>query len=215
MTTLETLRSRAVALGAAPLCDALGRRFSHRLHLHDLIGPPSSSPLFGPVATIRFLPRRPDLIDPSRHGFDALARAACAGAPAGAVLVAAAGQDQPVAGGKKLALAKALGFSGLLTDGRVRDLAEADDIGIGVWARGEAVRNANDVLMGCDAGVSVDLDGVTVSPGDWVYADRAGAVVVPSGALDQTLAEAEALAEKDARIVADTLQADVDPQQSR
>ena len=108
---------------------------------------------------MRFLPVRPDLIDPQSQSFDALSREAAGGAPDGAVLIAAAGQDQPVAGGKKLALVKALGFSGLLTDGRVRDLAEADDIGVPVWARGEAVRNANDVLMGWEVDVAVDLGG--------------------------------------------------------
>ena len=214
MSANESLLSRAAALGAAPLCDVLGKRFSHRLHLQDVVGPPSASPLFGPAATMRFLPVRPDLIDAQSQSFDALARQAAADAPDGAVLVAAAGQDQPVAGGKKLALVKALGFSGLLTDGRVRDLAEADDIGVPVWARGEAVRNANDVLMGWEVDVAVDLAGVTVSPGDWVYADRSGAVVSPAGALEQTLTEAEALAAKDARFVADTLDASADRRES-
>ncbi len=214
MASHLSLTSRARALGAAPICDVLGRSYSHRLHLHDLIGPPSGTPVFGPAATVRFLPLRPDLVDAERHSFDALARAAAAQAPDGAVLVASAGQDQPVAGGKKLARAKSLGFSGLLTDGRVRDLAEADEIGIPVWARGEAVRNANDVLMGWEAGVAVDLGGVAVSPGDWVYADRAGAVVIPAGALEQTLAEAEALAERDAALVADTLERAADQRES-
>ncbi len=205
MTDIGRQKERAVALSCAPLCDALGRAYSHRLHLHDLIGPPSGTPLFGPATTIRFLPLRPDLVDPERHGFDALARQAAAGAALGSVLVAAAGQDQPVAGGKKLAVLAALGLGGLLTDGRVRDLAEADELGIPVWARGEAVRNANDVLMGWEAGVAVDLAGVTVAPGDWVYADHSGAVVIPAGAVDSTLDAAEALAAKDARTVADTL----------
>ncbi|MGI9539762.1 MAG: RraA family protein [Miltoncostaeaceae bacterium] len=202
---MQELVARASALGCAPLCDALGRDHTHRLHIHDLVGPPSGAPLFGPAVTIRFLPLRPDLVDPERHGFDALARRAAAGAPEGAVLVAAAGQDQPVAGGKKLALVKALGLAGLLTDGRVRDLAEADDLDVAVWARGEAVRNANDALMGWEADVAFDLAGATVVPGDWVYADRSGAVVVPSGAVEETLDAAEALADRDARTVADTL----------
>lgn len=205
MPSMQELIARASALGCAPLCDVLGRTYAHRLHLHDLIGPPSGSPLFGPAATVRFLPLRPDLVDAERQSFDALARQAAAGAPDGAVLVAAAGQDQPVAGGKKLALLKALGLGGLLTDGRVRDLAEADDLGVAVWARGEAVRNANDVLMGWEAGVAVDLAGVTVAPGDWVYADGAGALVIPAGAVEETIEAAEALAEKDARTVARTL----------
>lgn len=205
MRHIERLTARVRALGCAPLVDALGREHGHRLHLHDLIGPPSERPLFGPAATVRFLPLRPDLVDPERQSFDALAREAAAGAPEGAVLVAAAGQDQPVAGGKKLALVKALGLRGLLTDGRVRDLAEADDLEIAVWARGEAVRNANDVLMGWEAGVAVDIAGVTVAPGDWIYADRSGAVVIPAEALEETIGAAEALAEKDARTVAETL----------
>lgn len=171
--------------------------------------------MLGPAVTMRFLPLRPDLVDVEAQSFGALATHAAQGGPSGAVLVAAAGQDQPVAGGKKLAALQALGLAGLLTDGRVRDLAEADDIGIPVWARGEAVRNANDVLMSWEVGVPVDLSGVCVSPGDWVYADSAGAVVIPAGELERTLDEAEALDAEDARVVAATLATQQDRRESR
>lgn len=195
---------RAARLGAAPLCDALGRRHAHRAHVHDLVSPTPDRPLFGPALTMRFLPLRRDLVDPSVHDFGALVAAAGAGADlTGRVLVAAADDtEQAVAGGKKLSRLRNHGLLGLVTDGRVRDLAEGAEMGLAIWCRGEAVKNANDVLMAFETDVPVSLAGVTVVAGDWVYADRSGAVVIPAADVDDVLADAEAIAERDAAEVA-------------
>jgi 4-hydroxy-4-methyl-2-oxoglutarate aldolase len=196
----DDLISRAGRIGCAPIVDALGARHSHRSHLHDLVAPAPGHSLTGPVMTMRFLPLRHDLVEPGRHDFGALLDAAAESrALDGLVLVCAADDsEQAVAGGKKLARLQSLGLGGLVTDGRVRDFAEASEMGLAVWCRGEAVRNANDALMAWETDVPVSLAGTAVAPGDWIHADAAGAVVIPGDEVAGVLAEAAAIVERDA-----------------
>ncbi len=200
----DELIALAGRIGCAPIVDALGVRHRHRSHLHDLVAPAPGRRLTGPVMTMRFLPLRRDLVDPGRHDFGALlAAAAESRALDGMVLVCAADDpEQAVAGGKKLARLRSLGLGGLVTDGRVRDFAEASEMGLAVWCRGEAVRNANDVLMAWETGVAVSLAGTAVAPGDWIHADASGAVVIPGNDVAGVLAEAAAIVERDAAQVA-------------
>ena len=51
------------------------------------------------------------------------------------------------------------------------------------------------------ADVAVEVGGVTIVPGDYIYADTAGAVVIPAGSIDDILAEAHRVDEEDARAV--------------
>lgn len=198
-TSDAELEAIATRVGCAPICDALVRRHGHRAHLHDLVAPPPGRVLSGRALTMRFLPLRNDLRDASRHDFGALLlRAAESERLSGRVLVAAAGDaEQAVAGGKKLSRARNLGLRGVLTDGRVRDLAEAAEMGLAIWCAGEAVRNANETLMAWEVGGPVRLGGVSVFPGDWIHADRSGAVVVPGDDVVDTLAEAERIVARD------------------
>jgi 4-hydroxy-4-methyl-2-oxoglutarate aldolase len=53
----------------------------------------------------------------------------------------------------------------------------------------------------CDAGsgqVPVVLDGVGVMPGQYVFADSSGAVVIPDGQIEEVLAEARNIEAADA-----------------
>ena len=45
------------------------------------------------------------------------------------------------------------------------------------------------------------LAGVTIFPGDYVYADRSAAVVIPAGDLDTVLQEAAQIEENDAKYI--------------
>ena len=81
-------------------------------------------------------------------------------------------------GGNLAAAAVRSGWAGLVIDGAVRDVAElaACDVGIRALApfplptdrRGEGQRD-----------LPVQLQGVWVRPGDWLYADADGIVVLP------------------------------------
>ena len=183
-------------LTAAAICDALAKRHDHRAHILDLITPTPGEVLFGQAATIRFFPNRRDHHS-AEDRFDQLLQAV---AGTGHVLVLGCGghEDQALAGGKKVARIEAAGFTGLLTDGRLRDLEEIAGFDFVAYCGGETVRAAGDDVTPLAANVPVEIDGVGVLPGDWIYADGAGAVVIPAGDLDAVLADAHLIEEKDA-----------------
>lgn len=181
------------------------RRHGHRAHVVDLVGPAPERWLLGRALTMQFMPLRADLLEPGRHDFGALLDEAVADVdPSGAVLVVSSWghPDAPVAGGKKLSRLANLGLAGLVADARLRDFAEVVELGLGAWCRGETVRQGGETIMPFAANVPVALGGVTVIPGDWVYADASGAVVVPGDDLRAVLEEAARIEERDAAEVA-------------
>lgn len=197
-------------LSASSLCDAMMRRHAHRAHIDGLVSPAPDRVLAGPAVTMRFLPLRRDLVDPAVHDFGAMLEAAVGDAPDGRVLVASSAghPGAALAGGKKLARIRNLGLAGILCDGSLRDFAEVVDLGIAAWCRGETVRQAGDILMPYAANVPVAVGGVTVVPGDWVVADRSGAVVVPAADLRGVAEEAVRIEARDAAEVTRAAAAD-------
>ena len=189
-------------LTAAAICDAVAKRHDHRAHILDLITPTPGDVLFGQAATIRFFPNRRDHHS-SEDRFDHLLSAV---AGTGQVLVLGCGghEDQALAGGKKVARIEAAGFTGLLTDGRLRDLEEIAEFDVVAYCGGESVRAAGDEVTPLAANVPVEIDGVGVLPGDWIYADSAGAVIIPAGDIEAVLADARVIEEQDAAAVTAT-----------
>jgi regulator of RNase E activity RraA len=179
-------------------------RHAHRCHVDGLVSPAPGGVAFGPAATMRCLPRREDLRDPARHDFVPLFREAVGAEPRGKVLVIAAEgyPGESVAGGKKLTRLEIGGCSGLVTDGSLRDFAGLAEMPFSAWCSGETVRWAGDNLMPYEAGVPVELRGVTVVPGDYVYADASGVVVIPGADVAAVLEEAVRIEERDARTIA-------------
>lgn len=189
-------------LTAAAICDALAKRHDHRAHILDLITPTPGEVLFGQAATIRYFPNRRDHHS-AEDRFDQLLQAVTG---TGQVLVLGCGghEDQALAGGKKVARIEAAGFAGLLTDGRLRDLEQIAGFDLVAYCGGETVRGAGDEVTPLAANVPVEIDGVGVLPGDWIYADGAGAVVIPAADIDTVLADAHLIEEKDAAAVTAT-----------
>lgn len=187
-------------VSSASLCDAMSALHPHRAHVLDLMSPTPGEVLFGKVATMRFFPNRADHHSAKDRFDDLLGEVT----ETGNVLVIAGGgyPDQAVAGGKKVARIEAAGFTGLLTDARIRDMDEIADFDIVCYASGETVRAAGDDSRPLEANVPVEIDGVGVLPGDWVYADNAGAVFIPVDDLDEVLERAREIERKDAAAVA-------------
>jgi regulator of RNase E activity RraA len=194
----DTWRRRALAVGCAPLVDAMGRLHRHRAHLPALRSPTPGRVLLGPAVTMQFVPTRDDL---PQRGFGEVFAEAVRDAPPGAVLVIGSGgyPDVSHAGGVKLTRVATHGLAGVLADGLLRDFGELAALGFATWCRGEAVRWGGDSVMPHAAHVAVEVAGVTVVPGDLVYVDAAGGVVVPAGSVDAVLAEAETIVGDDAR----------------
>lgn len=189
-------------LSSAAICDAMAQRFDHRADILDLVTSTPGEVLFGQAATIRFFPNRRDHHSADDR-FDHLLEAV---AGSGHVLVLGAGghPDQALAGGRKVARIEAAGFTGILTDGRLRDLEEIAAFDLVAYCGGETVRAAGDDVTPLAANVPVEIDGVGVLPGDWIFADGAGAVVIPCNAVAEVLAGAHLIAERDAAAVTAT-----------
>src|SRR5438046_118273 len=120
-------------------------------------------------------------------------------APAGSVLVCAAGDSNwAMAGGNVCAYAQQRGIAGFVVDGLVRDLAETRERRVPVFARGVIASPAVGKTPGL-LDVPVVCGGVTVAPGDVVVADEEGIVVLPKAHAEAILAQALQRADKDAK----------------
>lgn len=120
----------------------------------------------GPVATVKC------------HEDNSLVKAAVDAPGLGRVLVVDGGGSlrKALLGGNLGAAAARNGWAGVVIDGAVRDVAELAGCDLGIRAlapmpMATVKRNAG------EAGVAVQLQGVWVRPGDWLYADGDGMVV--------------------------------------
>ncbi|MFI6579622.1 RraA family protein [Embleya sp. NPDC050493] len=187
------------ALGCAALVDAMGRVHGHRSHVLPLVSPEPGSHLFGPAATISYMPYRDDVEQTSETFADFFYRAV-GDSPAGKVLVLSSGGYPEVShgGGTKLSRAANHGLAGVLADGRLRDFGRLEEYGFSTWCRGESVRWGGDTVMPYAAGVTVEFGGVCVVPGDYVFADASGAVVIPRRSLTRVVEAAHRVDIEDA-----------------
>ncbi len=122
----------------------------------------------GPVSTVKC------------HEDNTLVKAVLDTPGEGRVLVVDGGASlrRALVGGNLAAAAARNGWAGIVVDGCVRDIAELRASGVGIRAlalmpmptekRNEGQRD-----------VPVQLQGVWVRPGDWLYADKDGIVLAP------------------------------------
>ncbi len=101
--------------------------------------------------------------------------------------------------------AKAKGISGVVIDGACRDLDDCVDAGFNVYARGAVVATARGRVQEEATNVMIQFGGVQVRPGDIVMGDKSGVVVIPVEKLDEVLAKAESLYEKEEAMLSEIL----------
>lgn len=112
------------------------------------------------------------------HEDNVLVRSTLETAGEGQVLVVDGGGSLRCAlvGGNLGVLAQKNGWAGIVVNGCVRDSAELNVCDIGV--RALALHPQRSVRKGVgERDVSVSIAGVTVRPGDWIYADADGVLV--------------------------------------
>lgn len=194
--------AQVAQVSCASLVDAIGRLHAHRAHLLPLVSPDPSRPLFGPAATITFLPARADLDD--APDFADVFYRAVGPRPHGQVLVLSTWGDPDAshAGGTKLSRVQNHGLAGVVSDGRLRDFDQLARYDFATWCRGEATRWGGDTVMPYAAGQPVALGGVCVMPGDFVYVDATGGVVIPASDIASVVAEAQQIEADDAAFAA-------------
>jgi regulator of RNase E activity RraA len=82
------------------------------------------------------------------------------------------------------------GAAGIVTDGAVRDLARMDAMGFPVFARHLSPYDSMNRQKVVAFDVGVEIDGVTIAPGDIVVADRDGIAIVPQKVAAEVFAAA-------------------------
>jgi 4-hydroxy-4-methyl-2-oxoglutarate aldolase len=188
-------------LRAADLVDAMGRLHRHRCYIVDLVSPTPDQVLFGPAVTISYFPTCSAALDSETYNFKNLFYEAVGDQPQGKVVVLASNgyTDVSMGGGTKLSRLEDHGCAGLLTDGRLRDFDELARYDFAAYCSGEATRVGGGEVTPFQANVPVVLSGVGVVPGQYVFADRSGAVVIPDAQLDEVIAGARKVQDEDAK----------------
>jgi 4-hydroxy-4-methyl-2-oxoglutarate aldolase len=187
-------------LKCADLVDAMGRLHRHRCHILDLVSPTPGRILFGPAVTISYFPSCSAALDPERYNLGNLFYEAVGDEPAGKVLVLASNgyTNTSVGGGTKLLRLQENRCAGVLTDGRLRDFDELAGYDFASYCSGEATRWGGDSVTPFLANVPVVVGGVGVVPGQYVFADASGAVVIPDPEIDEVIEGARKVEAEDA-----------------
>lgn len=137
------------------------------------------SKIGGPVVTIKFAAMQIDMSKPRRRNFfEVLDKL-----PAGAIICVQGGQGTAIHGDNQADMAKRAGAAGIISEGGSRDIAGLRDVGLPVFAEGPALRGGKTKWEMVDLNVPIELGGVQVKPGDFIFADESGAVVVPKDLL--------------------------------
>jgi 4-hydroxy-4-methyl-2-oxoglutarate aldolase len=103
------------------------------------------------------------------------------------------GVDAAAWGGILSRAARRRGIAGTIVDGPVRDVEEANKLDYPVYARGATARTARGRIHEVACQTSIRFGETTVSPGDYIAADRSGCVVVPAARIADVLTRAEAI----------------------
>lgn len=96
--------------------------------------------------------------------------------------------------------AQRVGLAGLVVDGAVRDVSGINELGFAVFARGKTPRVGTNRRMG-EVNVPVNCAGVVVNPGDIIFGDEDGVVVIPKAEEEQFVKRLKALRDKEDDIV--------------
>ena len=150
------------------LCDELGDRAKVAEPIFRDFG--GASAFAGPIETVRVFED------------NALVRRALESEGRGRVLVVDGGGSRRCAliGGRLASLAAANGWSGIVMNGCVRDVAEISSAPVGVKALAPCPRPPRKTGAG-EQGVAVTFAGVTFVPGHYLWGDADGLVVAEEG----------------------------------
>ncbi len=117
-------------------------------------------------------------VDPQPYELELIAVDGCR--PDDVLIAAAGGSMRSGIWGELLTTAaKNTGCIGAIIDGAIRDVAKIRKIGFNVFARATCVYDSQNRQRVIDVDTTVEIEGVQFAPGDLVFADEDGIVVVP------------------------------------
>lgn len=187
-------------VGVADIVDAMGRLHRHRCHVLDLVSPTPDRVLFGIAATISFAPSCEARLPGDEFNFASAFDKAIGSVGRGKVLVLASNghPDTSLGGGTKLSRLNHRSVAGVLADGRLRDFGQLAQYGFTARCRGETPHWGGGEVTPFAANCPVVFDRVLIMPGDVIYGDSSGTVVIPAEDLDVVTALAREVASEEA-----------------
>lgn len=153
---------------------------------------PQAAKFVGPAFTVRTVPTRQDFLDDQAAGTRPnLQGQSVADIPAGAVLAVAMNGETRTAFMGDIMTTRMLvkGVAGVVLDGGVSDALAISGIPLPVFCMGSAGTPVTSHRYVIDLNVPVEMDGVSILPGDIVMGDPDGIVVIPAPLVDR-IAEA-------------------------
>jgi regulator of RNase E activity RraA len=125
--------------------------------------------------------------------------AIAAASPTDVIVVDNGGRIDVAAWGGLLSLAAQINrLGGVIVDGACRDVDESRELKFPVFARAAVQVTARGRIMQQACNEEIEFAGVQVHPGDLVIADGSGVVFIPRAKEAEVLAQAEALAQREA-----------------
>ncbi|WP_236974189.1 RraA family protein [Membranihabitans maritimus] len=164
-------------LYSAVICDALDslgyKEQSPRIQLEGYTG---VDRLMGRCKTTLWVDMYHE--DPEPYELELKAVDSC---QSGDVLIAAAGGSvrSGIWGELLSTAAKNSGCRGAIIHGAIRDIDKMRNMGFPVFAASRCVYDSQNRQRVVDIDIEVEIDGVSISPGDIVFADRDGVVFIP------------------------------------
>lgn len=123
--------------------------------------------------------------------------------PGDVLVIDRAGDDSHACwGGVVTNAAKLCGVAGAIIDGRATDLNEIRANAMPVWARGVSSKTTKFLGLGGAINVPVSVGGQTVMPGDGIFADESGVVVIRPDELEKLCDTALAMQENELAVLA-------------
>lgn len=201
MTSIDPIVTANLKLtNAATICSRLFRRGFRNVLLRNVRPLRSSgSPMVGPAYTLRFIAAREDL-----DGFGAkpdpneIQREAFEATPEGYVLVMDCREEIRAACCGDILISRLMvrGGAGVVSDGGIRDSAQVAEMDIPVFAAAPSPPVNRVAHHALDHGKPITCGGVAVYPGDIVFGDADGVVIIPAHLAAEVATEA---AEQDAQ----------------
>jgi regulator of RNase E activity RraA len=172
--TIEMMRQ---ALTSAVVCDALDATgFPHQSPRVPLRPLTADCVLVGRCKTTLWA----NMAHPDPRPYELELKAVDGCRPDDVIIAAAGGSMRSGVWGELLSTAaRNTGCAGVIVDGAVRDVRQMREMGFPVFARGTCPYDSKDRQRVIDLDVPVEIDGVRFAPGDLVFADEDGVVVVP------------------------------------
>lgn len=103
------------------------------------------------------------------------------------------GLDAASWGGNLSLGAKVRGVAGVIVEGPARDIDDSRRLDFTVFARNATARTARGRIVEVATNEPITVGDVTVSPGDYVFADASGVVFVAQADIDRVLDAADAI----------------------